>query len=134
MLPSGVKAIIDLDAWPVPPIFKYLAKLGEIETDELLQSFNMGVGMVVVVPSAHVKEVEADLKRRREKFYSIGRIERGDTGKARLVYSGALNYVSAGIAEGNYLKLKTGVLPSGPRLRLAGPLGRPLRLRLQYHH
>jgi phosphoribosylformylglycinamidine cyclo-ligase len=91
VLPSGVKAIIDLDAWPVPPIFKYLAKLGEIETDELLQSFNMGVGMVVVVPSAHVKEVEADLKRRREKFYRIGRIERGDTGKARLVYSGALS-------------------------------------------
>jgi phosphoribosylformylglycinamidine cyclo-ligase len=91
VLPSGVKAIIDLDAWPVPPIFKYLAKLGEIETDELLQSFNMGVGMVVVVPSAHVKEVEADLKRHREKFYRIGRIERGDTGKARLVYSGALS-------------------------------------------
>lgn len=91
VLPSGVKAIIDLDAWPIPPIFKYLAKLGEIETDELLQSFNMGVGMVVVVPAAHVKEVEADLKRRREKFYRIGRIERGDTGKARLVYSGALN-------------------------------------------
>jgi phosphoribosylformylglycinamidine cyclo-ligase len=91
VLPSGVKAIIDLDAWPVPPIFKYLAKLGEIETDELLQSFNMGVGMVVVVPPAHVKEVEADLKRRREKFFRIGRIERGDTGKARLVYSGALS-------------------------------------------
>jgi len=91
VLPSGVKAIIDLDAWPIPPIFKYLAKLGEIETDELLQSFNMGVGMVVVVPAAFVKEVEADLKRRREKYYRIGRIERGDTGKARLVYSGALN-------------------------------------------
>jgi len=33
--------------------------------------------MVVVVPPAHVKEVEADLKRRREKFFRIGRIERG---------------------------------------------------------
>ena len=91
VLPSGVKAIIDLDAWPIPPIFKYLAKLGEIETDELLQSFNMGVGMIVIVPAEHVKEAEADLKRRREKFFRIGRIERGDTGKARLVYSGALN-------------------------------------------
>src|SRR5579859_5885318 len=91
VLPSGVKAIIDLDAWPIPSIFKYLAKLGEIDTDELLQSFNMGVGMVVIVPSDHVKEAEADLKRRREKFFRIGRIERGDTGKARLVYSGALN-------------------------------------------
>src|ERR1700730_391402 len=91
VLPSGVKAIIDLDAWPIPPIFKYLAKLGEIDSDELLQSFNMGVGMIVIVPADHVKEAEADLKRRREKFFRIGRIERGDTGKARLVYSGALN-------------------------------------------
>jgi phosphoribosylformylglycinamidine cyclo-ligase len=91
VLPSGVKVIIDLDAWPVPSIFKYLAKLGEIDSDELLQSFNMGIGMIVIVPGGHVKEVEADLKRRREKFFRIGRIERGDTGKARLVYSGALN-------------------------------------------
>jgi len=94
VLPSGVKAIIDLDAWPVPPIFKYLARLGEMETDELLHCFNMGVGMIVIVSAESVKEVEADLKRRREKFYRIGRIERGDTGKARLVYSGALNLSS----------------------------------------
>jgi len=91
VLPSGVKAIVDLDAWPIPLIFKYLAKLGEIDTDELLQSFNMGIGMIVIVPAEHVKEAEADLKRRREKFFRIGRIERGDTGKARLIYSGALN-------------------------------------------
>jgi phosphoribosylformylglycinamidine cyclo-ligase len=91
VLPSGVKAIIDLDAWPIPSIFKYLAKLGEIDTDELLQSFNMGIGMIVIVSAEHVKNAEADLKRRREKFFRIGRIERGDTGKARLVYSGALN-------------------------------------------
>jgi phosphoribosylformylglycinamidine cyclo-ligase len=91
VLPSGVKAIVDLAAWPIPSIFKYLAKLGEIDTDELLQSFNMGIGMIVIVPSAYVKEAEADLKRRREKFFRIGRIERGDTGKARVVYSGALN-------------------------------------------
>jgi phosphoribosylformylglycinamidine cyclo-ligase len=96
VLPSGVKAIIDLDAWPIPTIFKYLAKLGEIETDELLQSFNMGIGMIVIVPADHVQEAEADLKRRREKFFRIGRIERGDTGKARLIYSGALNLQSSG--------------------------------------
>ncbi len=91
VLPSGIKAIIDLESWPIPLIFKYLAKLGEIDTDELLQSFNMGVGMIVIVPAAHVKEAEADLKRRREKFFRIGRVEKGDTGKARLVYSGSLN-------------------------------------------
>ena len=91
VLPSGVQAQVDLAAWPVPPIFKYLAKLGKIETDELLQSFNMGVGMVLVVPQAKVQSVEADLKRRREKFFRIGRIERGESGKARVTYTGSLH-------------------------------------------
>jgi len=90
VLPSGVRAEIDLATWPVPSIFKYLAKLGKIDTDELLQSFNMGVGMILLVPPQNVKLVEADLKRRREKFYRIGRIERGDSGKARLKFSGSL--------------------------------------------
>src|SRR5215469_8778429 len=91
VLPSGVKAEIDLASWPVPAIFKYLAKIGRIDTDGLLESFNLGVGMILVVPAAYVKKVETDLKRRREKFFQIGRIERGDTAKARVVYSGALN-------------------------------------------
>jgi phosphoribosylformylglycinamidine cyclo-ligase len=91
VLPAGVKAQIDLASWPVLPIFKYLAKVGKMDSDALLESFNLGVGMILVVPSAHVKKVEADLKRRREKFFQIGRIERGDTAKARVVYSGALS-------------------------------------------
>src|SRR5690348_16926790 len=91
VLPAGVKAQIDLASWPVLPIFKYLAKVGKMDSDALLESFNLGVGMILVVPSAYVKKVEADLKRRREKFFQIGRIERGDTAKARVVYSGALN-------------------------------------------
>jgi phosphoribosylformylglycinamidine cyclo-ligase len=90
VLPSGVQAQVDLGAWPVPSMFKYLAKIGKIETDELLQSFNLGVGMIMIVPQAHVQSVEADLKRRREKYFRIGRIERGDSGKARVTYTGSL--------------------------------------------
>jgi phosphoribosylaminoimidazole (AIR) synthetase len=91
VLPSGVKAEIDLASWPVPSIFKYLGKLGKIDTDEMLQSFNMGVGMILIVPPKNVRSVEADLKKRREKFFLIGRIERGESGKARVTYSGSLN-------------------------------------------
>jgi phosphoribosylformylglycinamidine cyclo-ligase len=90
VLPSGVKAQIDLATWPVPAIFKYLAHIGKIDTDELLQSFNMGVGMVLVVPPENVRPVEADLKKRREKFFRIGRIERSESGKARVSSSGSL--------------------------------------------
>jgi len=91
VLPSGVKAEIDLASWPVPSIFKYLARLGKIDAGELLKSFNMGVGMILVVPPKKVKSVEADLKKHREKFFRIGRIERGESGKARVSYSGSLN-------------------------------------------
>ena len=91
VLPNGVRAQIDLESWPVPAIFKYLAQLGKIEPDELLQSFNMGVGMILVVPPANVKAVEADLKKRREKFFLIGRIERSDSGKPRVAFSGSLH-------------------------------------------
>jgi phosphoribosylformylglycinamidine cyclo-ligase len=91
VLPSGVRAKIDLASWPVPPIFKYLAAVGKIENDELLQSFNLGVGMILVVPPKCMRSVEADLKRRREKFFRIGRIERADSGKARVSYTGTLN-------------------------------------------
>jgi phosphoribosylaminoimidazole (AIR) synthetase len=50
----------------------------------------MGVGMILVVPQAHVQSVEADLKRRREKFHRIGRIEKGDSGKAKVKFSASL--------------------------------------------
>jgi phosphoribosylformylglycinamidine cyclo-ligase len=91
VLPNGVKAEIDLASWPIPAIFKYLARLGKIDAAELLQSFNMGVGMILVVPPKNVRSVEADLKKHREKFFLIGRIERGESGKARVSYSGTLN-------------------------------------------
>jgi phosphoribosylaminoimidazole (AIR) synthetase len=51
----------------------------------------MGVGMILVVPQGKVQAVEADLKRRREKFFRIGRIERGESGKARVLYTGSLH-------------------------------------------
>jgi hypothetical protein len=47
--------------------------------------------MILVVPAENVRSVEADLKRRREKFLRIGRIARGDSGKARVRFSGSLN-------------------------------------------
>src|SRR5271169_2768082 len=89
-LPKNVSAIIELGSWKVLPIFRYLARLGGMERDELLQTFNLGVGMILVVPAKHVSRVETELKRRREKFYLIGRIERAVRGKPRVIYSGRL--------------------------------------------
>jgi len=89
-LPANVRAVVELGQWPVLPIFRYLAELGKIGRDELLQTFNLGVGMILVVPSRHISRVETELRRRREKFYVIGRIERAIRGKPRVTYSGTL--------------------------------------------
>ncbi len=91
VLPTGVRARIDLSSWPVPRIFSYLARVGKIERDELLQSFNLGVGMILVVSSARIKQAEFDLKRRRQKYFLIGRIERGESSRQPVAFSGALN-------------------------------------------
>ncbi len=89
-LPRNVQAVVELGSWPVLPIFRYLAQIGQIERDELLKTFNLGVGMILVVPAKHISQVESELKRRREKFFLIGRIERAARGKPRVVYSGKL--------------------------------------------
>ena len=87
VLPRNVQAVVELGSWPVLPIFRYLAGLGKIETGEMLRTFNLGVGMILVVPPKNLKKVETELKRRREKFFRIGRIE---PGKPRVGYTGQL--------------------------------------------
>lgn len=89
-LPRNVRAVVELGSWPVLPIFRYLAKLGKMDREELLETFNMGVGMILVVPARHVSRVEAELKQRREKFFLIGRVEKAAHGKPRVVYTGKL--------------------------------------------
>jgi phosphoribosylformylglycinamidine cyclo-ligase len=89
-LPANVQAVVELDQWPVLPIFRYLARLGKIDRDELLQTFNLGVGMILIVPPKHISRVEAELRRRREKFYLIGRIERANRSKPKVTYTGTL--------------------------------------------
>jgi phosphoribosylformylglycinamidine cyclo-ligase len=89
-LPRNVQATIELGSWPVLPIFRYLARIGRIERDELLQTFNLGVGMILVVPPKNIARVESELRRRREKFYLIGRVESASRAKSRVVYTGTL--------------------------------------------
>ena len=50
VLPSGTDASVDTSTWGAPPLFAELARLGSVATDEMYRVFNMGVGMVLVVP------------------------------------------------------------------------------------
>jgi phosphoribosylformylglycinamidine cyclo-ligase len=78
ILPRGTGAVVDLASWTVPPIFEHLQQLGAVEQDEMLRTFNMGIGLIVVVPADHVKKAKAILNRANERHCIIGRIVRGD--------------------------------------------------------
>ena len=76
ILPRTTVAHIELGSWPVLPIFEHLRELGSVEKDEMLRTFNMGIGMIAVIPADKFKKAKALLDRADEKFYVIGRIAR----------------------------------------------------------
>jgi phosphoribosylformylglycinamidine cyclo-ligase len=78
VLPRGTAAMIQLGSWPVLPIFEHLQTLGNVEQEEMLRTFNMGLGMLMVVPSAKFKKAQTVLERIGEKAYTVGRIVKGD--------------------------------------------------------
>jgi phosphoribosylformylglycinamidine cyclo-ligase len=90
VLPRGTQAVVELGSWPVLPIFSFLAGLGHIDREELLSTFNLGVGMILMVPPGHLRAVEEELKRRREKFYRIGQVRTSDSRKPPVVFTGNL--------------------------------------------
>jgi phosphoribosylformylglycinamidine cyclo-ligase len=78
VLPKTMGAVVEIGSWPVLPIFQHLQKLGNVEQDEMLRTFNMGIGMVLVVPSAKFKKAQTMIDRAGEKAYTIGRIVKGE--------------------------------------------------------
>ncbi len=78
VLPRGTAALIELGSWPLQPIFEHLQQLGNVPQDEMLRTFNMGMGMLLVIPSAKFKKAQSVLERVGEKAYTIGRIIKGE--------------------------------------------------------
>jgi phosphoribosylformylglycinamidine cyclo-ligase len=78
VLPKGLAAIIELGSWPVLPIFEHLQQLGNVPQDEMLRTFNMGIGMVLVISAKKFKRAQTILERCGEKSYTIGRIVKGE--------------------------------------------------------
>jgi phosphoribosylformylglycinamidine cyclo-ligase len=78
VLPRGTAAVIQLGSWPVLPIFEHLQQLGNVPQEEMLRTFNMGMGMLLVIPSAKFKKAQSVLERVGEKSYTIGRITKGE--------------------------------------------------------
>ena len=78
VLPRGTGAVIELGSWPVQPIFEHMQNLGNVPQDEMLRTFNMGLGMLLVVPNKKFKKTQTLLERASEKGYTVGRIVKGE--------------------------------------------------------
>jgi len=76
VLPAGTRAVIDAGAWPLPPIFAWLARTGRVTAEEMLRVFNCGIGMVLVVTDAAA--ARSILEAEGETVFDIGRIEAAD--------------------------------------------------------
>lgn len=76
ILPEGTKVVIKKGTWPVHPVFTLLQKRGNIPEKEMFRTFNMGIGMVLVVPAS---QAEAILKfaNKYGEAYIIGKVVRG---------------------------------------------------------
>jgi phosphoribosylformylglycinamidine cyclo-ligase len=78
ILPKGMGALVDLASWQVPPLFEHLQQLGAVEQDEMLRTFNMGIGLIAVIPAEKIKKAKAILNRANERHCIIGRVVRGE--------------------------------------------------------
>lgn len=89
VLPKGLGVALDLAAFPVLPIFRWLAAEGNIAQSEMLRTFNCGIGMVVIAEAASAEEVEAALRAAGERPVRIGEIVETN-GAERVIARGTL--------------------------------------------
>jgi phosphoribosylformylglycinamidine cyclo-ligase len=78
VLPAGTAALIRRGAWPVLPIFTYLQEKGRIDEPEMYRTFNMGIGMILVVSPRDADTIRDRLASSGEACYELGRIISGD--------------------------------------------------------
>ena len=77
-LPAGVNAEVDLGTWPIPPVVRFACEQANLSEAEALKTFNMGLGMVLIVDPTAAEDVEAALAAAGEETYRVGRIVAGE--------------------------------------------------------
>lgn len=80
MLPEGVTAKIEKDSYEIPPIFKLLAKTGNIEEQMMYNTYNMGLGMIVAIDKADVDKTMEAIRATGDTPYVVGSIVEGEKG------------------------------------------------------
>ena len=74
VIPDGLQATVDYDAWSRPPIFQLIQEEGSVPEDDLRQALNLGIGLVAVVPADRAQEAEQVLREGGEAPVRIGRV------------------------------------------------------------
>ncbi len=75
VLPRGVGAVIDLDSWELPPVFKWLQENARLDDREMYRTFNCGVGMIIAVPQSRAEEALEVLSSLGENAWVIGKLK-----------------------------------------------------------
>lgn len=86
VLPDGLACEIDLGAWHLPPVFRWLATTANIAEGEMLKSFNCGIGMMLVVAADRADDLTALLREQGETVVTLGRVVEGEG----VIYKGKL--------------------------------------------
>ena len=76
VLPRSCKAVINKGTWYVPPIFKVIKKAGGVSEEEMLRTFNCGIGLILITPAAQTQDILLQLKALGEEAFVIGRIDK----------------------------------------------------------
>ncbi|HXK61896.1 MAG TPA: phosphoribosylformylglycinamidine cyclo-ligase [Acidobacteriota bacterium] len=84
VLPDDQDAAVQRGTWDILPVFRFLRERGQVEDEEMYRTFNMGIGLILVVDKERLSRVEDYLRARGEQYYLIGEVVAG-TGKVRYV-------------------------------------------------
>src|SRR5262249_21933464 len=78
VLPPGRRVFLRKGSWPVPPVFTWLQRLGNVEEAEMYRIFNMGIGFVFVVSPYFAESIQRQLQEDRVPTYEIGEVREGE--------------------------------------------------------
>ena len=77
VLPATVDALVERDSWPIPPVFPWLQRLGEVEEAEMFRVFNMGIGLALAVSEYYAESIQQQLAGQGLESWRIGRVVEG---------------------------------------------------------
>ena len=88
ILPEKCKAVIDKDAWEPPSIFRFIKDKGNVPEEEMLRTFNCGIGLILIVPPTETKEMLLQLEALGERAHLLGKIEEREKNEPPVIFKG----------------------------------------------